>query len=547
MEASSMKPIADIAKLVDITEEDLEFYGKYKAKLSPDIWEKVKDRPDGKLILVTAMNPNPAGAGKTLTTIGLSQALNKLGKRTIAALREPSLGPCLGMKGGATGSGNAQILPADEINLHFTGDIHAITSAHNLLAAMIDNHIYHGNKLRLNPKKIVWKRAMDMNDRSLRSIVIGLGDGNGQTREDGFMITTASEIMAILCLSENMDDLRERLGKIIIGYDLDDKPVTPADIKAVDAMCVLLKDALKPNLVQTTEGTPVIVHGGPFANIAHGCSSVIGTRLALKLADFVVTEAGFGADLGAEKFFDIKCRKAGLTPSAAVLVITARALKYNGGIPVAQLHEENLDALRAGFANVRRHIENLRSFGIPVVVALNSFATDTEAEHNLVISMCEELGAEVALSQVWAKGSEGGLDLAAKVVAAADSPSSFDYLYDDQLPIREKIETIVKKLYRGSGVIFSKAAAQTLRKAEEMGLTHFPVCMAKTPYSFSDQPDQLGAPSDFTIHVSEIRISAGAGFLVVLTGSLVTMPGLPKVPAAESVAIGEGGQILGLA
>ncbi|NOU53544.1 formate--tetrahydrofolate ligase [Brevibacillus borstelensis] len=542
-----MKPIADIAKLVDITEEDLEFYGKYKAKLSPDIWEKVKDRPDGKLILVTAMNPNPAGAGKTLTTIGLSQALNKLGKRTIAALREPSLGPCLGMKGGATGSGNAQILPADEINLHFTGDIHAITSAHNLLAAMIDNHIYHGNKLRLNPKKIVWKRAMDMNDRSLRSIVIGLGDGNGQTREDGFMITTASEIMAILCLSENMDDLRERLGKIIIGYDLDDKPVTPADIKAVDAMCVLLKDALKPNLVQTTEGTPVIVHGGPFANIAHGCSSVIGTRLALKLADFVVTEAGFGADLGAEKFFDIKCRKAGLTPSAAVLVITARALKYNGGIPVAQLHEENLDALRAGFANVRRHIENLRSFGIPVVVALNSFATDTEAEHNLVISMCEELGAEVALSQVWAKGSDGGLDLAAKVVAAADSPSSFDYLYDDQLPIREKIETIVKKLYRGSGVIFSKAAAQTLRKAEEMGLTHFPVCMAKTPYSFSDQPDQLGAPSDFTIHVSEIRISAGAGFLVVLTGSLVTMPGLPKVPAAESVAIGEGGQILGLA
>lgn len=542
-----MKPIADIAKLVDITEEDLEFYGKYKAKLSPDIWEKVKDRPDGKLILVTAMNPNPAGAGKTLTTIGLSQALNKLGKRTIAALREPSLGPCLGMKGGATGSGNAQILPADEINLHFTGDIHAITSAHNLLAAMIDNHIYHGNKLRLNPKKIVWKRAMDMNDRSLRSIVIGLGDGNGQTREDGFMITTASEIMAILCLSENMDDLRERLGKIIIGYDLDDKPVTPADIKAVDAMCVLLKDALKPNLVQTTEGTPVIVHGGPFANIAHGCSSVIGTRLALKLADFVVTEAGFGADLGAEKFFDIKCRKAGLTPSAAVLVITARALKYNGGIPVAQLHEENLDALRAGFANVRRHIENLRSFGIPVVVALNSFATDTEAEHNLVISMCEELGAEVALSQVWAKGSEGGLDLAAKVVAAADSPSSFDYLYDDQLPIREKIETIVKKLYRGSGVIFSKAAAQTLRKAEEMGLTHFPVCMAKTPYSFSDQPEQLGAPSDFTIHVSEIRISAGAGFLVVLTGSLVTMPGLPKVPAAESVAIGEGGQILGLA
>ncbi|MEJ8547301.1 formate--tetrahydrofolate ligase [Brevibacillus borstelensis] len=542
-----MKPIADIAKLVDITEEDLEFYGRYKAKLSSDLWEKVQDRPDGKLILVTAMNPNPAGAGKTLTTIGLSQALNKLGKRTIAALREPSLGPCLGMKGGATGSGNAQILPADEINLHFTGDIHAITAAHNLLAAMIDNHIFHGNRLRLNPKKIVWKRAMDMNDRSLRNIVIGLGDGNGQTREDGFMITTASEIMAILCLSENMSDLRERLGRIIVGYDFDDKPVTPADINAVDAMCVLLKDALKPNLVQTSEGTPVIVHGGPFANIAHGCSSVIGTRLALKLADYVVTEAGFGADLGAEKFFDIKCRKAGLTPSAAVLVITARALKYNGGIPVAQLHEENLDALSAGFANVRRHIENLQSFGIPVVVALNSFATDTEAEHSLIISKCEELGAEVALSRVWEAGGEGGLELAEKVVAAAQSPSSFAYLYDDRLPIREKIETIVKKLYRGSGVIFSKAAEQTLRKAEEMGLSHFPVCMAKTPYSFSDQPDQLGAPTDFTIHVSEIRISAGAGFLVVLTGSLVTMPGLPKVPAAESVTIGEGGQIQGLA
>ncbi|USG64986.1 formate--tetrahydrofolate ligase [Brevibacillus ruminantium] len=542
-----MKPIADIAKLVDISEEDLELYGKYKAKLAPDLWEKVKNRPDGKLILVTAMNPNPAGAGKTLTTIGLSQALNKTGKTTIAALREPSLGPSFGMKGGATGSGQAQILPADEINLHFTGDIHAITAAHNLLAAMIDNHIHHGNALRLNPKKIVWKRAMDMNDRALRNIVIGLGEGNGQAREDGFLITTASEIMAILCLSEDAGDLKQRLSRIIIGYDLDDKPITPADIHAVDAMCVLLKDALKPNLVQTTEGTPVIVHGGPFANIAHGCSSVIGTRLSLKLADYVVTEAGFGADLGAEKFFDIKCRKAGLTPSAAVLVVTVRALKYNGGIPVAQLHEENLDALRAGFANVRRHIENLRSFGVPVVVALNSFVTDTEAEQHAVISMCEGLGADVALSRVWAEGSEGGLDLAAKVIKAAETESSFSFLYENQLPIQEKIETIVKKLYRGSGVHFSKAALQTLRKVEEMGLSHFPVCMAKTPYSFSDQPDQLGAPSDFTISVSEIRISAGAGFLVVLTGSLVTMPGLPKKPAAESVFLTEQGQVEGLA
>ncbi|QQE73961.1 formate--tetrahydrofolate ligase [Brevibacillus composti] len=542
-----MKPIADIAKLVDIHEEDLELYGKYKAKLSPELWEKVKDRPDGKLVLVTAMNPNPAGAGKTLTTIGLSQSLNKLGKRAIAALREPSLGPCLGMKGGATGSGRAQILPADEINLHFTGDIHAITSAHNLLAAMIDNHIHHGNERRLNPKKIVWKRAMDMNDRALRNIVIGLGDGNGQTREDGFLITTASEIMAILCLSESLADLRDRLGKIIIGYDLDDKPVTPADIRAVDAMCVLLKDALKPNLVQTAEGTPVIVHGGPFANIAHGCSSVIGTRLGLKLADYVVTEAGFGADLGAEKFFNIKCRKAGLTPSAAVLVVTVRALKYNGGIPVAQLHEENLDALRAGFANVQRHVENLRSFGVPVVIALNSFHTDTEQEQSEVIALCQKLGADVALSRVWAEGSEGGIDLAEKVIQAAQSASSFTYLYEDQLPIREKIERIVTKLYRGAGVRFSKAALQTMRKAEEMGLSHFPVCMAKTPYSFSDQPDQLGAPSDFTIQVSEIRISQGAGFLVVLTGSLVTMPGLPKKPAAESVFLNEDGEVEGLA
>lgn len=542
-----MKLITDVARQAGIAEEDLELYGKYKAKLSRDLWEKVADRPDGKLVLVTAMNPNPAGAGKTLTTIGLSQALNRIGKKTFAALREPSLGPCLGMKGGATGSGKAEILPADEINLHFTGDLHAITAAHNLLAAMIDNHLYHGNARRIDPKKIVWKRAMDMNDRALRQIVVGLGDGNGPLREDGFLITPASEIMAILCLSEQMDDLRERLGRIIIGYDQDGQPVTPRDIHAVDAMCVLLKDALKPNLVQTTEGTPVIVHGGPFANIAHGCSSVIGTKLALKLADYVVTEAGFGADLGAEKFFDIKCRSAGLTPSAAVLVITVKALKYNGGIGAADLHRENLAALKNGFANVQRHVENLRNFGVPTVVAVNRFATDTPAELDAVLAMCRELGVDAALSTVWKEGGKGGIELAEAVVRAAEQPSSFAFLYEDRLSPREKIETIVIKLYRGSAVTFSGAALKTLEKADGMGLSRLPVCMAKTPYSFTDQPDRLGAPTDFTIHVSDIRISAGAGFLVVLTGSLLTMPGLPKKPAAEALRVDEHGRVTGLA
>lgn len=541
-----MKPIVEIARTAGIDENELELYGKFKAKLSSELWEKVKDRPDGKLILVTAMNPNPAGAGKTLTTIGLSQSLNALGKKTIAALREPSLGPCMGIKGGATGSGKAQILPADDINLHFTGDIHAITSAHNLLAAMIDNHIFQGNALRLNPKKIVWKRAVDMNDRALRNIVVGLGDGNGMAREDGFMITTASEIMAILCLSENLEDLRERVSHIIIGYDLDDAPVRARDIHAVDAMCVLLKEAIKPNLVQTIEGTPVLVHGGPFANIAHGCSSVIGTKTALKLADYVVTEAGFGADLGAEKFFDIKCRKAGLTPSAAVVVITVRALKYNGGVKVADLAQENREALERGFANVQRHIENLQKFGIPAVVAINHFATDTQAEVDAVLDLCKQLGVEAALSDVWAKGSQGGIELAEKVARAAEQPSRFRFLYEENLSIRDKIETVVKEVYRGSGVVFSPSALKTLQKVEEMGLSHLPVCMAKTPYSFTDRADVLGAPTDFTISVSEIRISAGAGFIVALTGSLVTMPGLPKKPAAESLYIDEDGRIMGL-
>ncbi|MED1916566.1 formate--tetrahydrofolate ligase [Bacillus thuringiensis] len=541
-----MKSIVEIAKIAGIEEQHLELYGKYKAKLSDELWEQVKDRPDGKLILVTAMNPNPAGAGKTLTTIGLSQALNYLGKKTIAALREPSLGPCMGIKGGATGSGQAQILPADEINLHFTGDIHAITAAHNLLAAMIDNHIFHGNPRGLNPKKIVWKRAMDMNDRALRNIVVGLGDGNGMTREDGFMITTASEIMAILCLSENLADLRERLNHIIIGYDFDDQPVRAEEINAVDAMCVLLKEAIKPNLVQTIEGTPVIIHGGPFANIAHGCSSVIGTKMALKLADYVVTEAGFGADLGAEKFFDIKCRKAGLTPSAAVVVITVRSLKYNGGVKVPDLAVENLSALEKGFENVKRHLENLEKFGVPAVVAINHFATDTQAEVDAVIALCQAAGAEAALSKVWAEGGAGGVELAEKVTRAAERPSSFRFLYEEDLSIKDKIETVVKEVYRGSGVVFSPLALKTMQKVEEMGMSHLPVCMAKTPYSFTDRADLLGAPVEFTIQVSEVRISAGAGFIVALTGSLVTMPGLPKKPAAESLYVDEDGQVIGL-
>jgi len=541
-----MKPIVEIARQIGISEENLEQYGKFKAKLADELWEQLRERPDGKLILVTAMNPNPAGAGKTLTTIGLSQALNLIGKKTVAALREPSLGPCMGIKGGATGSGKAQILPADEINLHFTGDLHAITSAHNLLAAMIDNHIHHGNTLRINPKKIVWKRAMDMNDRALRQIVVGLGDGNGITREDGFMITTASEIMAILCLSENREDLRERLNQIIIGYDTDDQPVRAQDIQAVDAMCVLLKDAIKPNLVQTIEGTPVLIHGGPFANIAHGCSSVVATKTALKLADYVVTEAGFGADLGAEKFFDIKCRQAGLTPSAAVVVISVRALKFNGGVKVADLETENLPAVRRGFENLKRHIENIRKFGVPAVVAVNHFITDTQAEVETVFELCQELGVEAALSRVWEKGGEGGVDLAEKVARAAEQPSQFRFLYDEQQSAKEKVETIVRELYRGSGVTFSPAALKTLQKVEAMGLSHLPVCMAKTPYSFTDRPEILGAPTDFTISVSEIRLSAGAGFLVVLTGSLMTMPGLPKKPAAEALRVDQDGRITGL-
>ncbi|MBG9799350.1 formate--tetrahydrofolate ligase [Brevibacillus laterosporus] len=542
-----MKPIVEVANHLGITEDDLELYGKYKAKLSLDAWEKRKDQPDGKLVLVTAMNPTPAGEGKTLTTIGLSQALNHIGKKTIAALREPSLGPCMGMKGGATGSGNAQIMPAEDINLHFTGDIHAITAAHNLLSALIDNHLFQHNSLRLNPSKIVWKRALDMNDRSLRHIVVGLGDANGVVREDGFMITTASEIMAILCLSESLEDLKERLGRIIIGYDLDDQPVTAKQLEAIDAMTVLLKEAIKPNLVQTIEGTPVIVHGGPFANIAHGCSSVIGTKLALKLADYVVTEAGFGADLGAEKFFDIKCRKAGLTPQAAVLVVTVKALKYNGGVKKDELQKANLPALEAGFSNVQRHIENLQKFGVPVVVAINHFATDFSEEVAFVKEKCQTLGIEAAVSNVWADGGAGGVELAEKLVSVLEGiPSEYKPLYELNKPITDKIKTIVGEIYRGSDVSFSPAAIKTLRKIEELGLSDLPVCMAKTPYSFSDQANLLGAPTDFVVNVSEIRLSAGAGFIVVLTGNVLTMPGLPKVPAAQHIHLDKNGQVTGL-
>ncbi|AKG36630.1 formate--tetrahydrofolate ligase [Paenibacillus durus] len=543
-----MKLITEVAAETGIHEDHLELYGKYKAKLAPSLWDEIKGRPDGKLVLVTAMNPTPAGEGKTLTTIGLAQAMNKAGVKTVAALREPSLGPCLGMKGGATGSGKAQIIPADEINLHFTGDIHAVTSAHNLLSAMIDNHIFQGNELGLDPQKIVWKRVMDMNDRSLRSIVTGLGDGNGTVRESGFLITTASEIMAVLCLCDNLADLRERLGRMLIGYDREGQPVTAGSLKAVDAMTALLKEAIKPNLVQTLEGTPVIVHGGPFANIAHGCSSVIGTRYALKLGEVVVTEAGFGADLGAEKFMDIKCRQAGLKPSAAVLVVTVKSLKYNGGVPKSELYAGNRAALIAGLANIQRHIKNLRKFGVPVLVALNHFEGDSQAEIQEVLAACRRLNVPVAISKAWAEGGAGGLELATalkKLLSGSDT-SAYAPLYKDDLDIPSKIGKIVKEIYHGADVAFSPAAKRSLALIERLGLSHLQVCMAKTPYSFSDQPRLLGAPEGFTVQVRDITLSLGAGFAVVITGSIVTMPGLPAKPAAEGIQIDREGTLIGL-
>lgn len=543
-----MRLITEIASEAGIDEQHLELYGKYKSKLSPSLWEDLKHKPDGKLVLVTAVNPTPAGEGKTLTTIGLAQAMNAAGVKTVAALREPSLGPCLGMKGGATGGGKSQIVPADEINLHFTGDIHAVTSAHNLLSAMIDNHIFQGNELGLDPQRIVWKRVMDMNDRSLRSIVTGLGDGNGTVRESGFQITTASEIMAVLCLCDNLADLKQRLSRMLIGYDLLGRPVAAKELGAVEAMTALLKEAVKPNLVQTLEGTPVIVHGGPFANIAHGCSSVIGTRYALKLGDVVVTEAGFGADLGAEKFMDIKCRQAGLAPSAAVLVVTVKSLKYNGGVRKDELQTENREALLTGLSNMERHIENLGKFGVPVLVAINHFAGDSELEINDVQEACRRLNVPAAVSKVWAEGGAGGLEMAAELKKLLDQSDtdSFTPLYEDSLDIPSKINKIVREIYRGADVAFSPAAKRSLAIIERLGLHDLQVCMAKTPYSFSDQPRLLGAPVGFTMGVRDITLSLGAGFAVVITGNIVTMPGLPAKPAAESLRIDEDGELHGL-
>lgn len=542
-----MKPILEVAAAFGIAEEFVELYGRYKSKLDPGLRDELGDRPDGKLVLVTAMNPTPAGEGKTLTTIGLAQSLNAIGAPTIAALREPSLGPCFGMKGGATGSNKAQLLPSEDINLHFTGDLHAITSAHNLLAAMIDNHIFQGNVLQIDTNRILWKRAMDMNDRSLRQIVVGLGEGNGSVHESGFMITTASEVMAVLCLSEDARDLKERLGRMVVARNMGGEAVTAEQIGAVDAMTVLLKEAIKPNLVQTAEGTPAIVHGGPFANIAHGCSSVIGTKTALKLAEIVVTEAGFGADLGAEKFFDIKCRQAGLKPDAVVLVVTVKALKYNGGAAKTELDQPNPEALRAGLSNMKRHLENLRKFGVPVMVALNHFASDTEEEITLVKEECGRLGIKAELSDVWAKGSEGGRELATTLLGILKQETArYTPLYSDELDIKAKIETVVREVYRGDGIKLSAKAAARIEELERQGFGRLPVCMAKTPYSFSDQANLLGAPEGFTVQVKDVTLSAGAGFVVVHTGNIVTMPGLPKVPAAERIRLDERGEVAGL-
>ena len=545
---AQMAHIKDVAATVGIEEEELEFYGKYKAKLSDDVWEKVKDRPNGKLVLVTAINPTPAGEGKTTTTVGLGQALAKLDKKAIIALREPSLGPCFGIKGGAAGGGYAQVVPMEDLNLHFTGDFHAITSANNLLAALLDNHIQQGNELQIDPRQVVWKRCLDMNDRNLRNIVVGLGSKmDGMVREDHFVITVASEIMAILCLADDIHDLRRRLGRIIVAYNFNGDPVTAEDLKATGAMTALLKDAIKPNLIQTLEHTPALVHGGPFANIAHGCNSVRATKMALTLSDITVTEAGFGADLGAEKFFDIKCRKAGLKPDAVVLVATVRALKYNGGVAKADLSEENLEALKKGIVNLEKHIENIQKYDIPVVVTLNSFVTDTEAENEFIRQFCQEKGCEFALSEVWEKGGEGGIALANKVLDTLENKEShFHTLYEDELSLEEKIETISKEIYGARGVIYEPAAKKQLAKIASMGFGNLPVCMAKNQYSLSDDAKKLGRPTDFDIHIREVYVSAGAGFVVALTGAVMTMPGLPKVPAANGIDVSEEGNIVGL-
>ena len=545
---AQMVHIREVAAKLDIPEDDLELYGKYKAKLSDELIRRVSDRKDGKLILVTAINPTPAGEGKTTTSVGLGEAFGRLGKRAVIALREPSLGPCFGIKGGAAGGGYAQVVPMEDLNLHFTGDFHAITSANNLLAALLDNHIQQGNELGIDPRQIVWKRCMDMNDRVLRNIVVGLGSKmDGMVREDHFVITVASEIMAILCLADDMHDLKRRLGRIIVAYTFDGKPVTADDLKATGAMAALLKDALKPNLIQTLEHTPAIVHGGPFANIAHGCNSVRATKTALKLADYVITEAGFGADLGAEKFFDIKCRKAGLAPDAVVLVATVRALKYNGGVAKADLGTENLDALKKGIVNLEKHIENLQKFGVPVVVTLNSFVTDTKAETDYVEQFCRERGCEFALSEVWEKGGKGGIELANKVLLTLEQKEShFKPLYPDDMSLEDKIATVAREIYGADGVTYSAAAKKELKRIADMGMSSFPVCMAKTQDSLSDDQTKLGRPNGFTINVREVYVSAGAGFVVAVTGSIMTMPGLSKNPAAYGIDVNDDGVITGL-
>lgn len=545
---AEMLHIKEVAAQLGIGEDDLELYGTYKAKLSNGLMERVKGNKDGKLILVTAINPTPAGEGKTTTSVGLGQAFGKLGKKAALALREPSLGPCFGIKGGAAGGGYAQVVPMEDLNLHFTGDFHAITSANNLLAALLDNHIQQGNLLQIDPRQVVWKRCMDMNDRVLRNIVVGLGSKmDGMVREDHFVITVASEIMAVLCLAEDMEDLKQRLGRIIVAYDFEGKPVTAGDLKATGAMAALLKDALKPNLIQTLEHTPAIVHGGPFANIAHGCNSVRATKTALKLADYVVTEAGFGADLGAEKFMDIKCRMAGLKPDAVVLVATVRALKYNGGVPKAELSKENLEALGKGIVNLEKHIENLQKYHVPIVVTLNSFVADTQQETEFVERFCKERGCEFALSEVWEKGGEGGIALAEKVLETLETKESqFKPLYEDSLSLTEKIETVAKEIYGADGVTYAPAALKELKRIEGLGMGNFPVCMAKTQYSLSDDQSKLGRPAGFTVNVREVYVSAGAGFVVAVTGAIMTMPGLGKSPAAYQIDVDKDGVITGL-
>jgi len=544
---AKMLPIREVVEKIGVSEDDIEMYGKYKAKFTEEFLQKLESKPNGKLVLVTAINPTPAGEGKTTISVGLGQALNKVGKKTIIALREPSLGPCFGIKGGAAGGGYDQVVPMEDLNLHFTGDFHAITSANNLLAALLDNHIQQGNELQIDTRQILWKRCIDMNDRVLRNIVVGLGaKADGVVREDHFVISVASEVMAVLCLATDLNDLKERLSKIIVAYNYNGDPVTAGDLKAVGSMAALLKDAIKPNVIQTLEHTPAIVHGGPFANIAHGCNSVRATKAALKLGDICVTEAGFGADLGAEKFMDIKCRLSGLEPDCIVLVATIRALKYNGGVKKDELSSENMDALKKGIVNLEKHIENLKLFGVPVVVTLNAFVSDTEKELDFVKEFCQKLGCRFALANVWEKGGEGGIDLAYKVIEALDEPKSFQPLYSDELSIKDKIFEIATRLYGSDGVNYTPAATRAIDKIEKMGFGHFPVCMAKTQYSLSDDQTKLGRPSGFKINVRDVYVNAGAGFVVVITGAIMTMPGLPKTPAAYNINVDESGAITGL-